>query len=299
MGNRNPSHGRALITTRYYVKKGEGAMEKVRLINQFQLGLRGLLLATFMCLVMTGTALGADKLIVENGSGTTTFKVGDSGTITSASSLFANGASAWGEAPFVLGQNVGHRGIVITDKASSNQKNIYIGWNAGSSHDYAEIFALQEGVAWKNLVFAPSGGNVGIGTTSPSYPLQMGSGAYVSSGGVWTDASSREYKEDIKNLTTEESMDALKGLNPVKFSYRASSDEQHVGFIAEDVPKLVATKNRKGMSAMDVVAVLTKVVQKQQRTIAELSIKVDKLENRIKIQKDPLILSYKMMPRND
>ena len=299
MGNRNPSHGRALITTRYYVKKGEGAMEKVRLINQFQLGLRGLLLATFMCLVMTGTALGADKLIVENGSGTTTFKVEDSGTITSASSLFANGASAWGEAPFVLGQNVGHRGIVITDKASSNQKNIYIGWNAGSSHDYAEIFALQEGVAWKNLVFAPSGGNVGIGTTSPSYPLQMGSGAYVSSGGVWTDASSREYKEDIKNLTTDEAMDALKGLNPVKFSYRASSDEQHVGFIAEDVPKLVATKNRKGMSAMDVVAVLTKVVQKQQRTIAELSRKVDKLENRIKIQKDPLILSYKMMPRND
>jgi cell division protein FtsB len=72
-----------------------------------------------------------------------------------------------------------------------------------------------------------------------------------------------------------------------------------VGFIAEDVPKLVATKNRKGMSAMDVVAVLTKVVQKQQRTIAELSRKVDKLENRIKIQKDPLILSYKMMPRND
>ena len=252
-----------------------------------------------VCLSEPISAFAAERLIVKNVAGTTTFKVEDSGTITSASSLFANGASAWGEAPFVLGQNVGHRGIVITDKASSNQKNIYIGWNAGSSHDYAEIFALQEGVAWKNLVFAPSGGNVGIGTTSPSYPLQMGSGAYVSSGGVWTDASSREYKEDIKNLTTDEAMDALKGLNPVKFSYRASSDEQHVGFIAEDVPKLVATKNRKGMSAMDVVAVLTKVVQKQQRTIAELSRKVDKLENRIKIQKDPLILSYKMMPRND
>ena len=299
MGNRNPSHGRALITTRYYVKKGEGAMEKVRLINQFQLGLRGLLLATFMCLVMTGTALGADKLIVENGSGTTTFKVEDSGAITSASSLFANGASAWGNAPFVLGQNVGHRGIVITDKASSNQKNIYIGWNAGSSHDYAEIFALQEGIAWKNLVFAPRGGNVGIGTTSPSNPLQMGSGAYVSSGGVWTNASSREYKEDIKDLTTDEAMDALKGLNPVKFRYRASSDEQYVGFIAEDVPELVSTKNRKGMSAMDVVAVLTKVVQEQQRTIAEFSRKVAKLENRIKMEKDPLVLSYKMKPRND
>ena len=108
-------------------------MQKIRLINQFMLGLRGLMSATLMCLVMTGTALGADKLIVENESGTTTFKVEDSGAITSASSLLANGASAWGAAPFVLGQNVGHRGIVITDKASSNQKNIYIGWNAGSS----------------------------------------------------------------------------------------------------------------------------------------------------------------------
>lgn len=274
-------------------------MQKVKLINQFASGLRGLLSATLMCFIMTGTALGADKLIVENDSGTTTFKVEDSGAVTSASSLFTNGASAKGNAPFVLGQNVGQRGIVITDKASSNQKNIYIGWNVGSSHDYAEIIALQEGVAWKNLVFAPSGGNVGIGTTSPSYPLQMGSGAYVSSGGVWTNASSREFKENIKDLTTDEAMDALKGLNPVKFSYRASSDEQHLGFIAENVPKLVSTKNRKGMSAMDVVAVLTKVVQEQQRTIAEFSRKVAELENRIKIEKNPLVLSYKMSPRND
>ena len=38
-------------------------MQKIRLINQFALGLRGLLLATFMYLIMMGTALAADKLI--------------------------------------------------------------------------------------------------------------------------------------------------------------------------------------------------------------------------------------------
>ena len=37
--------------------------------------------------------------------------------------------------------------------------------------------------------------------------------------------------------------------------------EGGVAVVEEDVPELVATKNRKGMSAMDVVAVLTKVVQ--------------------------------------
>ena len=274
-------------------------MDKVGLIRRVALVLMAVLPVICICFISTSDVLGADKLLVKNGSGTTTFKVEDSGAIISASTLLTNGASAWGSAPFVLGQNVGNRGIVITDKALGNQKNIYIGWNVGVSHDYAEIFALQEGVAFKNLILNPNAGYVGIGTTSPSHPLQMGSGAYVSSGGVWTNASSREYKKDINELTWDEAMDALKGLNPVKFSYRASSDERHVGFIAEDVPDLMATKDRKGMSPMDVVAVLTKVVQEQQRTITELSRKVAKLENRIKIEKDPLVLSYKMRPRND
>jgi hypothetical protein len=41
-----------------------------------------------------------------------------------------------------------------------------------------------------------------------------------------------------------------------------------VGFIAEDVPALVARKDRKSLSPMDIVAVLTKVVQEQKQTIA-------------------------------
>jgi hypothetical protein len=42
-----------------------------------------------------------------------------------------------------------------------------------------------------------------------------------------------------------------------------------VGFIAEDVPELVSTKDRKHMTPMDVVAVLTKVVQDQQKSLRE------------------------------
>ena len=40
----------------------------------------------------------------------------------------------------------------------------------------------------------------------------------------------------------------------------------------------MVTKDRKGMSSMDVVAVLTKVVQEQQKAIAELSKKVAELD---------------------
>jgi hypothetical protein len=223
---------------------------------------------------------GEDRLLVKNATGETTFKVEDYGAVSCNSTLLANGASAWGSAPFVLGQDLGNRGIVITDKAASNQKNIYFGWNVGTTHTFAELFALQEGVSYLNLALAPYGGYVGIGTTTPVQPLQMASGAYVSAGGVWTNASSRAYKQDIKSLTNDEAMAALRGLEPVQFTYRTDPKERHVGFIAEDVPELLASADRKGMSAMDVVAVLTKVVQDQQKTIYELSRKVAVLEQK-------------------
>ena len=70
-------------------------------------------------------------------------------------------------------------------------------------------------------------------------------------------------------------MAVLLQLEPVTFSYRNDSDEDYVGFIAEDVPTLVATGDRRGLSAMDIVAVLTRVVQQQQRQIEELESRLD------------------------
>jgi Chaperone of endosialidase len=108
--------------------------------------------------------------------------------------------------------------------------------------------------------------------------LHMASGASCSVGGVWTNSSSRELKDDIERISAGEAMEALAGLDPVKYHYKTDKTDAHVGFIAEDVPDLVATKDRKGMSPMDVTAVLTKVVQEQQKVIAELRTRVETLE---------------------
>jgi hypothetical protein len=125
-------------------------------------------------------------------------------------------------------------------------------------------------------------GYVGIGTQTPSYPLQMASGARVTVGGVWTNASSREYKENIKGLKLEDAIDTLQGLNPVTFRYKVKPGENHVGFVAEEVPELVATEDRKGLSPMDIVAVLTKVVQEQQRTISTLREELNELKDKVR-----------------
>lgn len=110
---------------------------------------------------------------------------------------------------------------------------------------------------------------VGISNTAPTHMLDVGgSGAYCN-GGAWVDGSSRQFKDNIKNLTAAEASEVLNELNPVKFNYKEDNTEECLGFIAEDVPELVATKDRKGMSPMDIAAVLTKMVQEQQKSIRE------------------------------
>ena len=115
--------------------------------------------------------------------------------------------------------------------------------------------------------------------------LSMVNGASCTAGGVWTNGSSREYKENISALSSEEAMETLDGLSPVKFNYKADQTETYVGFIAEDVPDLVATNDRKSLSPMDIVAVLARVVQEQQKTIEDQQKAFDSLKAEVETLK--------------
>ncbi len=180
-------------------------------------------------------------------------------------------------------------GIYAGYSNTTGNNNVFLGYRAGQSETGSNrLYIANSNTStplicgeFDNKVLALNG-KVGIGKKPTTYPLEMASGAYVTTAGVWTDASSREYKDDIEVLGAEEAFDALKELNPVTFAYKSDRTEKHVGFIAEEVPELVATKDRKGLSPMDIVAVLTKVVQEQQRTIADLSDKVNTLERTLK-----------------
>ena len=123
---------------------------------------------------------------------------------------------------------------------------------------------------------------IGIGTTAnPDAPIHYTNGgtqARLTTAGVWTDASSRVAKEHIENLSVDAAMKALHDLQPVTYNYKVLPEDPKVGFIAEDVPDLVATPERQGLSALDIVAVVTKVVQEQQKTIDALNQRIDELE---------------------
>jgi len=112
-------------------------------------------------------------------------------------------------------------------------------------------------------------------TVAPIITMADGLGSYNAG---WNYSSSRELKENIKNLTTDEAMETLAGFTTVKYNYKIRKGEQRVGFIAEDVPDLVASKDRKTLNPLDIVAVLTKVVQEQQKNISKLEERIAQLE---------------------
>ncbi|MFY9822079.1 MAG: tail fiber domain-containing protein [Thermoanaerobaculia bacterium] len=192
-----------------------------------------------------GTASPSQKLDVEC-------------TTAADSCALVRNSSATGFSGFSLANQNGTVSFFFgTDNANSNTR-------MNSINNFPIVFLLN---SVERLRF-PVSGNV----------ITAANGAFLSSGGTWTNASSRELKKDIVDLNGAEALQAVEKLNPVKFQYKAEPDQQHVGFIAEDVPDLVAMRDRKSLSPMDVVAVLTKVVQEQQKTIEKLNARLTELE---------------------
>ena len=144
-----------------------------------------------------------------------------------------------------------------------------------------DIGRIQYRHATDDMVFRTStDATMILGNEFDSNLIVMDNGAELTQGGVWTDASSRSLKADINDLSLSDAMDTVMGLVPITFSYVRRIDEHHVGFIAEDVPDLVASHNRKGLSPMDIVAVLTRVVQWQQGMIEDLESRIAVIEQR-------------------
>lgn len=161
-------------------------------------------------------------------------------------------------------QNSNLAGLMITQSAGETG---YIMHNRAST--------LTIGAGSIDRITIDRDGNVGIGVSRPDHPLEMASGAHVTAGGVWTNRSSRESKENIAVLSSGDAIAAVMALEPVSFNYRTEQGEGYVGFIAEDVPGLLASGDGKSLSTMDIVAALTKVVQEQQRRINKLEARLE------------------------
>jgi len=233
-------------------------------------------------------AFSTDRLIIRDSFGTDTFVVEDTGKTT----------AIW------EGTNTAGDGLTTLLDLSADNTATGKTSDVGFKLENAKI-----GFEWVFRTYEPSRGfsatKLGTGgielqiknTTSnfQNVSLSLGNGATCNSSGQWLNASSRAYKENIQTITSDEALRTLEGLKPVKYNFKRDvSKDLNVGFVAEDVPDFVATKDKKTLSPIEIVAVLTRVVQEQQElilsqkkafnkqkeTIAKLTERISNLEER-------------------
>ncbi|MBK6510524.1 MAG: tail fiber domain-containing protein [Haliea sp.] len=198
-------------------------------------------------------------------------------------SLYSNttgvGNAAQGFAT-LYSNTTGSNNLAIGNTAGYNNKtgsgNVFLGWNAGFAETGSNTLYItnnqQTPLLYGQFSSDPAANKLGIGTKNIASgdTIAVWNGARLTKGGVWTNASSRELKDNIETLSAEDANAALEALSPVRYVYKNSRDEAYVGFIAEDVPELVASNDHKSLSPMDIVAVLTTVTKDQKAEIASL-----------------------------
>jgi hypothetical protein len=161
------------------------------------------------------------------------------------------------------------------------------GFGDGQSLDYVYL-----GPAWNNNYQVwESNGDVGIGTSSPSHPLEMGSGAHVTTGGVWTDASDIKLKTNI-NYIYPYGLEDIMNLKPTMFDYK-NGEKNSLGFIAQDIyeiiPEAISStiddngNETMGVKMVSITATLTKAIQEQQAIIESQATEIEQLKSQIQV----------------
>lgn len=142
-----------------------------------------------------------------------------------------------------------------------------------------------------NILTIANNRNIGVGlaNANPTYILDFSSiGAWVDDTG-FHPASSRKFKEQIHDLKSNTAETTLHAMTPVRFNYKIEPGREYLGFIAEDMPDLIASRDRRGITSLDIAGVLVRVVQQQQATLERQRIKsegllkeLEKMEQQIK-----------------
>ena len=91
--------------------------------------------------------------------------------------------------------------------------------------------------------------------------------------------SSRALKDDIKPLPGAVATEIIGAMEPVSFRFKNDPGQvECLGFIAEDVPRQVATEGRDGILPNHIIAALVRVVKDQQQAISTLEARLSQLE---------------------
>ncbi|RLD90949.1 MAG: hypothetical protein DRJ09_02695, partial [Bacteroidetes bacterium] len=146
---------------------------------------------------------------------------------------------------------------------------------------WSRTFVNNEGIRMTWL----KNGNVGIGTQTPSYRLQVGEAGDGSQAraNAWNTFSDRRWKTNITKI--DNPITKLQNINGYYYNWKSSKDKsRQVGVIAQEVesvlPEIVST-DENGYKSLDyskLTPLLIEAVKQQQKTITELQQKLQEME---------------------
>jgi hypothetical protein len=111
-----------------------------------------------------------------------------------------------------------------------------------------------------------------VGRGGDRLHLYASGGTYIDGNFYYT--SSKDYKENIANMSKTTVQKIVEELEPVEFNFKGDYSKTTMGFIAEDVPADLSAYDKKAISPMEIIAVLVNEVKEQEKILNKLKKKV-------------------------
>jgi hypothetical protein len=173
--------------------------------------------------------------------------------------------------------------------------------NITSSGDYSMAFGIGVYVnnpyrvmLFRGAAFGRLGVNRDDNDGGVSYPIHVGTttsngnGAHLTGGGVWTNGSSRSFKEDFQVLEGTEVLDRITAMQVTRWKFKGT-DEKHIGPVAEDFYEAfgcgtgIPGEDSRYLAAGDVAGVSLIAVQELVHLVNELQEENVALQKRIEM----------------
>jgi len=143
------------------------------------------------------------------------------------------------------------------------------GWRDDADTDTNTTYTAGTGLTLTGTVFSVTK-TITASETADTIALRNGSGQLVATGFYQT--SSRSLKTNISPFT-KSALDIIRDVTVVSFNYKTDIINKHVGFIAEDTPEELSTRNKNVMDSNNTIGVLLKAVQELEARIKQLESK--------------------------
>jgi Chaperone of endosialidase len=135
-------------------------------------------------------------------------------------------------------------------------------------------FVLNPGAPSNLLVLSAAG--IGINNPAPAFPIHHSSGARLTAGGVWTNASSRSLKTAFEAIDPAAVLAKVADLPVQEWRYKVEdASTRHIGPVAEDFQRLFGLGDGESIGTVDAngvaLAAIQGLVQKMDQKDAEIA----------------------------